>query len=259
MPVWNQANNIKRGGSQVIKMLRGGNSPWAAYNAATGGTESTIVNYNGSGETWKVHLFTGNGTLSVTQAVGVFPFRVLWVGAGGASSGFNPYHGASGGGGGAGRVVNADNYTLSVSAHAVTVGAAGAGQVNGASQFYSQTAPGGGSGGGAGGGGGSAGGSGGGGGGSHGPGGSGGAAVPGTPLPGYGTAGGNAPTGGMASQSGGNAGGSTGSGAGYTSNITGADVVYGRGGNVGATGGGTYGSAGLSPAGGVVIVAYRIA
>lgn len=110
MPVWNTANNIKRGSSQVIKMLRGGNSPWAAYNAATGGTVTTVSNYNGTGETWKVHRFTSNGTLTVTSAPGAFPFRVLLVGAGNGGR-----RGASGG-----RLVDTTS-AIPAGSHAITI------------------------------------------------------------------------------------------------------------------------------------------
>lgn len=266
MPIWNTANNVKRGSSQVIKMLRGGNSPWAAYNAASGGTETTDTNYNGSGETWKIHTFTTSGTLTVTQSVGVFPFRVLWVGGGGNGGAVNTaVHGAVGAaGGGAGRVCESTNFSISSGAHTVTVGAGGGNDT----VAFGQTAPGGGYGGSPAGGAGGAGGSGGGGGGSHSTGGAGGAAVAGTPIAGFGAAGGNAPTGGMASQPGGNAGGTTGSGGYYESDITGATDQYGRGGN-NSTGAGTnsgYGSGGnggnnASGPGqsGVVIVAYRTA
>lgn len=57
------------------------------YNVASGGTETTISNYNGTGETWKVHTFTSAGTFSVTSASTTF--RVLVVGGGGGGGGSN--------------------------------------------------------------------------------------------------------------------------------------------------------------------------
>jgi hypothetical protein len=206
-------------------------TPTLPFNAATGGTVTTVSNYNGTGQTWKVHTFASSGSLSVTSAAR--SFTVLAVGGGGVGSGYNSYHGGWGGGGGGGRVVEwADS--LTVGSFAATVGGLG-----GQSQFNGQTAPGGGNGGGAGGGSGSAGGSGGGGGGSHSTGGSGGAAVPGSPRAGYGNPGGNAPTGGMAAQAGGS---ST-----FDSRITGAVTRPGQGGGPGANG-----------TAGMVIVAYRV-
>jgi hypothetical protein len=135
MPVWNTANNIKRGSSQVIKMLRGGNSPWAAYNAATGGTETTVSNYNGTGETWKVHKFTSSGTLNVTRAAGAFPFRVLLVGGGrgGGSTqgpGAPPSNRQGGNGGSGGKVYSNDSQSFSAGSLAVTVGSGGSPAVN---------------------------------------------------------------------------------------------------------------------------------
>lgn len=121
MPVWNLANNIKRGSAQVTKIVRGGNSPWAAYNAATGGTVATVTNYNGTGETWKVHTFTSNGTFTVTQSVGAFPFRVLAIGKGGNGASGGPYY-TEGGNGGAGESILNDNKEFTVGNHAVVIG-----------------------------------------------------------------------------------------------------------------------------------------
>jgi collagen type III alpha len=202
------------------------------FNSATGGNSVVdVANYNGTGQTWRVHTFNSSSTLTIAAAVN--PFTILLVGGGGAGSGFNPYHGAVGGGGGGGRVVQWDDM-LTVGSISVTVG-----DVGGQSEFNGQTAPGGGGGGGVAGGGGAAGGSGGGGGGSHGTGGSGGAAVAGSPRAGYGNPGGNAPTGGMASQSGGS---ST-----FDSLITGSVTRPGQGGGPGSNG-----SAGM------FIVAYQV-
>ena len=70
------------------------------FNDAVGGTVTEIDDYNGSGEKWRVHTFTGNGTLDISVAVQ--PFRVLIVGGGGASK-FTANSGQGGGGaGGAG-------------------------------------------------------------------------------------------------------------------------------------------------------------
>ena len=92
------------------------------FNEAVGGTITEIDNYNGAGQRWRVHKFTGNGSLEVLESQQ--PFRVLVVGGGGGSQG--PY----GGGGGAGGVIANDAQTLTVGTHTVTIGAGG-NQANG--------------------------------------------------------------------------------------------------------------------------------
>jgi len=59
------------------------------FNNATGGTETTVSNYNGTGETWKVHSFTSTGTLSVTKASQAFAVLVVGAGASGTENGGN--------------------------------------------------------------------------------------------------------------------------------------------------------------------------
>ena len=93
---------------------------WPAFNDATGGTVTEIDDYNGSGERWRVHTFTGNGTLDVSVAAQ--PFRVLAVGGGqgGKTGGGN----LSGRGGNGGNVYDA-SVALVVGNNAVAVGAGG--------------------------------------------------------------------------------------------------------------------------------------
>ena len=95
---------------------------WAAWNAASGGIEQSVGNYNGTGQRWMVHTFTGNGTFTVTR--GTQPFRVLVVGGGGGGGGSN---GAWGGGEGGGGGYNEEllSAALSEGAYAVTVGGGG--------------------------------------------------------------------------------------------------------------------------------------
>lgn len=102
---------------------------WAAWNAASGGLEQSFGNYNGTGERWMVHTFTGNGTFTVTR--GVQPFRVLVVAGGGGGGSWN--YGC--GGGGAGGMVANDAQTLPEGALSVVVGAGG-GVSSGASVGY---------------------------------------------------------------------------------------------------------------------------
>ena len=86
------------------------------YNAASGGTETVVDDYNGTGEQWKIHTFESSGTLSVTSAPN--DFRYLVVGAGGSGGG-KPS--PEGGGGGCGGVVDTVGL-LSVGDIAITVG-----------------------------------------------------------------------------------------------------------------------------------------
>ena len=88
-------------------------TPAVPWNAATGGLEQMVSNYNGTGQRWMVHTFTGSGTLNVSRAAQ--PFRVLVVGGGGAG------RGAGGGGGG---VIDTST-SLTVGALPVTVGGSG--------------------------------------------------------------------------------------------------------------------------------------
>lgn len=91
------------------------------YNAATGGTETTVTNYNGTGQTWKVHTFTSSGTLTVTKASQ--PFRTLVCGGGG---GGGVAMNANGGGKGrGGKPTVSDTTTLAVGPITVTVGGGG--------------------------------------------------------------------------------------------------------------------------------------
>ena len=88
------------------------------YNAATGGTVTDVENYNGTGQRWRVHTFTGSGTFTVQAADK--PFRVLVVAGGGHGGPANP-DGGGGGGGGGGHVADASR-TITAGAHGVTVG-----------------------------------------------------------------------------------------------------------------------------------------
>jgi hypothetical protein len=96
---------------------------WPAWNSATGGTIADKTNYNGTGQKWRVHKFTANGTLNVSIAAQ--PFSVV-VGGGGGGSGQNA-QGAAGGKGGDGQGVQKTSQTLATGSHAVVVGVGGAG------------------------------------------------------------------------------------------------------------------------------------
>jgi hypothetical protein len=245
--------------------------PPPVYNNATGGTTQSVSNYNGTGQTWRTHTFTANGTFSVSTSVA--PFSAVVVAAGGG--GGNNYHGNAwtGAGGGAGGVLSSTSLSVPTGNHTITVGAgAGAFASGGNSAFASFIST-----------------TGGGRGGISCPalpqsGGSGGAAgvdpaCPqiGTGIAGQGNNGGgaNAPSwagGGGGANSAGSPGGiHPGAGGGGTPrslNISGAVVDYGRGGNstgrntgthgTGNGGGGGYPSGAGGGGNGIVVIAYRI-
>lgn len=122
-----------------------------SINEATGGTVTTVSNYNGTGQTWKVHTFTSGGTFVVTDAPNTF--RLLIVGGGG--SGGTGVPNGSGGGGGGGGVYWNSSYAAGIGSYTVTVGGGAfsnadyhpSGPNGGTSSFDSLTAGGGGGGG----------------------------------------------------------------------------------------------------------------
>lgn len=95
------------------------------WNAATGGTTTDVSNYNGTGQTWRVHTFTSNGTLNITKAAS--EFRVLVVGGGGMGRAGTCGTGGAGcwgnGGGGGGWID--DSRTLNTGSHSISIGAGG--------------------------------------------------------------------------------------------------------------------------------------
>jgi len=107
------------------------------YNEASGGIETIVYDYNGTGERWKVHTFESNGTLEITESPQ--PFSTLIV-AGGNGANYVVGIPASGG-----EVVE-NIGMLSNSQVSVVVGSGGAGgqggnaQPGGVSQFGSDTA-----------------------------------------------------------------------------------------------------------------------
>lgn len=67
------------------------------YSEATGGTTTDVSNYNGTGETWRVHTFSSNGTFAV-QNNGTGGFNTIVVGGGGGGTWHAGNAGAPGGG-----------------------------------------------------------------------------------------------------------------------------------------------------------------
>ena len=226
------------------------------WNAASGGTETTVSNYNGTGETWKVHTFTSSGTFTVASSVEAF--RVLIVGGGGSGGNRTAFNiTGPGGGGGGGGVIDNLSETLPVGAFSASVGGSGGGSSFNGSVAY------------AGGGGGN---------GSGSPqhqGGTGGTSGAPTSFAGYAGTSGGGSYGGGGGGAGGAGGGWANAGAGKNSTITGSSVAYGRGARGGGYSAGEsgwngpgYGGGGggqsqisstrISGNAGVVIVAYRI-
>jgi hypothetical protein len=100
----------------------GSNEPAEKTPLATGGTVSFIQ----SGSFWdEVHVFTTDGTLTVTRAPDAGTVRVLVVagGGGGGKSGVD----LCGGGGGAGGLLMQESLNLTDTVYSVTVGAGGPG------------------------------------------------------------------------------------------------------------------------------------
>lgn len=215
-----------------------GNSGQALqFNAGSGGTEQTISNYNGTGQTWKVHTFTANSSFTMSRKV--TDSSLLVVGGGGAGSigvcGTGQMECAGSGGGGGGYYMST-TAQIPVTSHSVTIGGGG-----GAS------------------------------------GGAGGSTVFGTIQTSTGAPSHGGQTGGSGGTPNGITGGNNNSGnvSYYTSNITGTGTnyaaggsgyygsqvtYYGSGGKAAQRNGGDYpDGTGFNGTGGIVVVAYRIA
>lgn len=92
------------------------------FNAATGGTESTITNYNGTGQTWKVHSFSSGAVLTVTKSGS--PFKVFVLGGGPGGCGI---YSGNGGQSGGGQYYYSDTETLRVGSYGAVIGGGGGG------------------------------------------------------------------------------------------------------------------------------------
>lgn len=226
----------------------------AGFNSASGGTETVVSDYNGTGETWKVHTFSSTGTLDIGSGFDEFKVLVL---AGGGGGGGGSSHSSGGGGGAGGMIEQTLSSGYSSGSHTITVGSTG----NASSALGISTTRGGP--------------------GNSSPGGSGGGGRGGSGFFGTNATGGGSGisgqgnSGGSGGQDGGTwtgaggggggkggSGGTPGRGAGVNSDITGTSTLYARGGNGGAGGpSGSPGSVGNSERSGpgIVVVAYRTA
>lgn len=88
------------------------------YNSATGGLESEIANYNGTGETWRLHTFTASGTLIIATAPRPFSYLIVAGGKPGGTATSHP--GAFGGAGG--QVLENLAASLAPGTYSITVG-----------------------------------------------------------------------------------------------------------------------------------------
>jgi hypothetical protein len=114
MPRWGNSNKIFGPGGGVGRKF---------FNIASGGNTTTdVTNYNGTGQTWRVHTFTGNANFTVTAASE--NFTVMLVGGGGGSG--QNSQGAPGGRGGHGQG-NLLSLALTPGIYAAVIGGGGAG------------------------------------------------------------------------------------------------------------------------------------
>jgi len=100
---------------------------YEGWNAATGGTVTDVDDYNGTGQKWRVHTFTSNGTFTVKTAAK--PFRVLVVGGGGGNGSCTSDSAGNGPGNG-GAVFTDDKMSLDVSSYNFTIGSGGGARGN---------------------------------------------------------------------------------------------------------------------------------
>lgn len=121
---------------RVAAVNAAGQGSWSATSAskalrndATGGTVSDVSNYNGTGQTWRIHRFDSSGTLTITSAPHVFSALAVGGaggGTGGSGGGTSQANTAAGRGGNGGSVWQTTSFYPSVGALNVVVGAAGA-------------------------------------------------------------------------------------------------------------------------------------
>jgi len=215
------------------------------FNLATGGNSVVdVANYNGTGQTWRIHTFTSDGTLTVAESPQLFKVLVVGGGGGGAyrtdPDGGGFYHSGNRGGGGE---VLTDDRTLTLGSHPIVVGTGGGNMASGyPSSIDSYLARAG-------------------------------LAGNGGTYPSIGGASGNGNAGGYSATftagggGAGSAGNATSNGIGIVSNINGTSIEYGAGGSAGINSSGPAGSGGnggtnpsYPPNGirGVVIVAYQV-
>jgi hypothetical protein len=111
------ANNSLGVGSKIRNQRTTG-----AFNSATGGTTADVSNYNGTGQTWRVHTFASNGTFTVSSSQATF--RALAVGGGSGGQPGSSYC-VAGNPGTHGTATENQSLSLANTSYSVTVGGAG--------------------------------------------------------------------------------------------------------------------------------------
>ena len=106
-----------------LMTLGNGGTP-VLFNEAVGGTITEVADYNGTGQTWRVHTFTSSGSLEVLSDADPNGFRVLVVGGGGSGGGGGGGDNGGGGGGGGG-LFEDSAMSLTSGSHTITVGSGG--------------------------------------------------------------------------------------------------------------------------------------
>lgn len=93
-------------------------------NDASGGTVTEVSDYNGTGQTWRVHEFTSSGTLTFSMANE--PVRV-YIGGGNSGGASSACCGSCASRGSYGGQFTSDSFTVAQQAYSVVVGNGGAG------------------------------------------------------------------------------------------------------------------------------------
>ena len=112
------AANTGEGGTEGIVVIAYEISN--AFNAASGGTETIVDDYNGTGEQWKTHTFLATDTLNITSSFR--PFSYLLVGRGGDPGTYPVNQGGAGGGGGGGGFINKTGQDITAGSYEVFIG-----------------------------------------------------------------------------------------------------------------------------------------
>ena len=122
MPVFNNSSRLYVGNSQISSARKGLGQVFSRWNVASGGTTSDVSNYNGTGQTWRIHRFTGNGALIISASKN--PFKLLLVGGGGGAA-LNQAADDEAGGGGGGGVLEVSSANIPTGSFNVVVGNGG--------------------------------------------------------------------------------------------------------------------------------------
>ena len=128
------ARNGSNGGSGVVIIAFPTDGSTGIDVSSSGGSITTVNNWNGTGQQYQIHTFTSSGTWTCvltgaapTAIQGVVETLVVAGGGGGGTMQFQTGGYASGGGGGG--VMYDPRHFVSATTYSVTVGAAGNGQL----------------------------------------------------------------------------------------------------------------------------------